>query len=101
MYRLWLDPGEQINVLDDGEATQWVKSEAESDVTEITEWITNEIKDAPLPITSNQNEKQARFYRGLVLSKNYKNLGYTSETKYNFENEVDRKVVLSMNSRYV
>ena len=57
IFKLWEDPGEQHNLISDGKL-QWVKSKA-------YEWMRKELKDVPLPLHGDNNEKHMKLYKSL------------------------------------
>jgi len=55
---LWNDPGEQRNLVSDN-SLRWIKDN-------VYKWMTEELRNAPLPITSENNQAQMKFYRALL-----------------------------------
>ena len=55
---MWNDPAEQRNLVSN-KSLWWIKDE-------VYKWMTDELKDAPLPITSENNQAQMKFYRALL-----------------------------------
>ena len=65
IYSLWNDPGERRNLIGYQSLT-WVKDE-------VNKWMIDELKDVPLPITSENNESQMKFYLELMPGFKWKN----------------------------
>ena len=57
IFKLWEDPGEQNNLISDGNLA-WVKSE-------VYQWMRKELKDVPLPLHGADNEKHMQLYKSL------------------------------------
>ena len=65
IYSLWNDPGERKNLIG-YQSLSWVRDE-------VNKWMINELKDVPLPITSENNEQQMNFYLELMPGFKWKN----------------------------